>query len=145
MTTLLADQTATPTRTWLAATPWMPTLDGPAATAEALLLLVHYGIDWDSWVGDHRATYWERVLPERVVAAALRSRDLRAWWTLLSRDLHTSPRNPAQRRELEQLLSQPPRPVLAVLRSQSEGLLVRTRLVADAVREQRGATAGVPR
>ncbi|WP_394276128.1 hypothetical protein [Luteococcus sp.] len=145
MTTPLTDHDTTPTHTWLATTPWLPQLDGPAATAEALLLLVHYGIDWDGWVGDHRTTYWERLLPERVVAAALRSRDLRTWWTLLSRDLNTVPRTAAQRRELEQLLAQPARPVLTVLRSQSEALLLRTRLVADAVRERRVVRVGVER
>lgn len=40
-----------------------------ADTAERLLLLVHYSIDWDnSWVAEekYRKTYWDEILPGRV-------------------------------------------------------------------------------
>src|SRR5664279_3452503 len=40
-----------PTDRWLAAVPELPPLDGPAGTGERLLLLLHYGVDWDAgWV-----------------------------------------------------------------------------------------------
>ncbi len=130
-----------PTDTWLASAQWLPPLDGPAATAERLLLLVHYGVDWDGWISSYRTTYWDKLLPERVVASAYRARDLRTWWTLLSRQLDTTPRTAHQRRELDALLAEPARPVLTVLREQSEALLLRTRLVADAVRAGKGGVA----
>lgn len=133
--------TTAPTDAWLATAPWLPPLDGSAATAERLLLLVHYGIDWDRWISGYRTTYWDKLLPERVVANAYRARDLRTWWTLLSRQLGTTPRTPRQRRELDALLAQPARPVLTALREQSEALLLRTRLVADAVRAGKEAGA----
>lgn len=132
----------TPTDSWLAAADWLPGLEGSAATAERLLLLVHYGVDWDGWVANYRATYWDRILPDRVTAAAYRSRDLRTWWTTLSRQLETAPRTSAQRRELDHLLAAESRPVLTVMREQSEALLLRTRLVADAVRTAKTEGAG---
>lgn len=134
----------TPTQGWLAAAPWLPPVEGPAATAERLLLLVHYGVDWDSWVGDKRAGYWERLLPDRVLMATYRARDLRSWWTMLHRSLETSPRSAAQRAELELLLAADARPVLQLLREESEALLLRTRLVADAVRSAKQQPDGRP-
>ena len=43
----------TPTQAWQATVPELPPVDGPHAIAERLLLLLHYGIDWEtSWVAD---------------------------------------------------------------------------------------------
>ena len=71
-----------PTDRWLAVVPdGLPRLVGPAATAERLLLLLHYGIDWDSWVGRHRKSYWTHHLPNRVrVATYIGGIDLHEWW-----------------------------------------------------------------
>jgi hypothetical protein len=131
-----------PTSRWLAAVAEMPPLDGPPGIAERLLLLVHYGIDWqDGWVGRYRTTYWDKLLPDRVIAATYRAPNLRRWWRDVADSLGSSPRSPAERAELERLLRADPRPVLEVLRWEAEALLLRTRITADAVRASRPATA----
>jgi hypothetical protein len=128
----------TPTSRWLAAVAEMPPLDGPAGTAERLLLLIHYGIDWqDGWVGRYRTTYWDKLLPDRIIAATYRAGNLRRWWRDVADELGSNPRSPAERAELEQLLRAEPRPVLEVLRWEAEALLLRTRITADAVRAAR--------
>jgi hypothetical protein len=133
----------TPTTRWLRATAeYMPPLDGAAGTAERLLLLIHYGIDWSQgWVTRYRATYWERLLPDRIICATYRSSSLRRWWRDVADDLGSRPRTAAERQELEQLLRAEPLPVLEVLRFETEALLLRTRIVADAVRGARVASA----
>lgn len=130
--------TDSPTDRWLAAIPAMPALLGPAGTAERLLLLVHYGIDWrDGWVSGHRGRYWEHVLPDRVVAATFNTATLRRWWCDVAAELESRPRNSDERAETERHLRVDPAPVLTVLRTETEALLLRTRLVADAVRTSR--------
>ena len=43
---------------WLCTVAGMPPLDGPAGTAERLLLHMLYGIDWQlGWVARYRSTY----------------------------------------------------------------------------------------
>ncbi len=130
----------TPTDRWLAALPELPALDGSAGTAERLLLLLHYGVDWDSWVGSHRTSYWSSLLPDRVYKATYRSPTLGAWWSQLSNDLVSAPRSQPERSEAAQLLRVDPSPVLTVLRGETAALLLRTRLVTDAVRDSRSAT-----
>lgn len=133
----------TPTDRWLATVTDMPALDGPEGTAERLLLLLHYGIDWQtSWVATRRATYWDRLLPDRVFLATYRGTELRQWWREVADALVSQPRSPAERRELEQLLRTDSLPVLQVLRSETEPLLLRTRITADAVRATRPPRAG---
>jgi len=129
----------TPTTRWLATVAdVMPTLEGPAGTAERLLLLVHYGIDWSGgWVTRYRSTYWESVLPDRVICATYRAGNLRRWWRDVADDLGSQPRTSAERSELEQLLRADAVPVLEVLRFETEALLLRTRIVTDAVRRSR--------
>lgn len=128
-----------PTSRWLAATAeTMPPLDGSAGTAERLLLLVHYGIDWSGgWVTRYRKTYWDQVLPDRIICATYRAANLRRWWRDVADDLGSQPRTAAERTELEQLLREESLPVLEVLRFETEALLLRTRIVADAVRAAR--------
>ena len=134
---------ASPTTAWLAAAPHLPVLDGPAAQAERLLLLIHYGIDWRTgWVGAYRATYWEKLLADRVVIATYRCASLRRWWREVSAALDSAPRSPAQRGELAGLLNGDDQGVLEVLRTESEALVLRVRIVADAVRAARTAPAG---
>lgn len=127
-----------PTSTWLATAPAMPPLCGPAGTAERLLLLIHYGIDWsDGWVTARRATYWERLLPDRVITATYRAPSLRRWWRDVAHELGSRPRNAHERTELESLLRAESTPVLEVLRFETEALLLRVRIVAESVRAAR--------
>ena len=134
-------QDLTPTSRWLATTAdFMPALEGPAWVAERLLLLVHYGIDWSGgWVSRYRSTYWESLLPDRVICATYRSANLRRWWRDVADDLGSQPRTAAERAELEQLLRADSLPVLEVLRFETEALLLRTLIVADTVRQNRAA------
>lgn len=130
-----------PTGRWLAHTSTvMPPLSGPEGTAERLLLLLHYGIDWSGgWVGQRRGKYWDQLLPDRVVVATYRASNLRRWWATVSDSLESRPRSADERAELERLLRADPGPVLEVLRWEVEPLLLRTRIVADAVRAARPA------
>lgn len=126
---------AAPSAAWLSAVPELPALQGAEQTAERLLLLLHYGVDWtDGWVGRYRKTYWDRILPDRVVVATYRANTLRSWWALAAAELQSSPRTPEERLELEQLLAADPAPVLRLLREQTDALVLRTRIVAEAVR-----------
>jgi hypothetical protein len=134
----------TPTDGWLAAAPALPPLDGPYGVAERLLLLQHYGINWqDGWLRAprHGGAYWERILPDRVLAAAYRAPTLRRWWQDAASELESAPRNAAERAELERLLRADPVPVLEILRQETDALILRTRITADAVREARAAAA----
>lgn len=126
-----------PTQTWRAHAPLLPGLSGPADTAERLLLLVHYGVDWDSWIGARRTTYWETLLPDRIIAATYRTNSLMAWWTTLHATLETTPRSAAERAELTFLLGQPAGPVLRILRTETDALVLRCRIISDAVRQAR--------
>lgn len=124
-----------PTSRWLGTVEGMPPLDGPAGTAERILLLLHYGIDWSSgWVGRYRATYWSNLLPDRVIVATYRAGTLARWWSEVASELEAEPRSPEERRELEQLLRADALPVLEHLRHDTQALLLRTRITAEAVR-----------
>lgn len=137
--------TTTATSRWLKATPDLPPLTDPAAsTAERLVLLLHYGIDWSdqNWVTARRGDYWDNLLPSRIQSATYTSgASLNHWWTAASTQLGSSPRTAAERVELATLLAAAPKPVLQALRDQTAALTLRTRIVADAVRAQRKTTA----
>lgn len=139
MTAAVLDQQ--PTDRWLAVTAGiMPPLEGPEGTAERLLLLLHYGIDWENgWVGSYRTTYWDRILPDRVVVATYLAPSLRTWWDQVANDLLSSPRSAQERAELAALLAEPSLPVMRALREQTTALLLRTRIVAETVRAVRAA------
>lgn len=133
-----------PTDRWLAAAadaglPALPAGDAALQVAERLLLLLHYGIDWQQgWVSRQRKTYWDRVLPDRVISATYRHGNLRRWWRDVADCLESKPRNREERVELERLIWTPdPRPVLEAFRFETEALLLRTRITADAVRAAR--------
>lgn len=113
-----------------------------ADTAERLLLLVHYSIDWDnSWVAEekHRKTYWDELLPGRVFRAARRAATLDEWWSSAAlRNLGVqTPRYPDRRLELAELLREPPMPVLRAFQNSLPALLLRVRIIAEAVTEDR--------
>lgn len=129
-----------PTDRWLSSVAdVMPALDGPAGTAERLLLLLHYGIDWEGgWVSHHVATYWDKQLPDRVIASTYRAGgNLRRWWSIIAADLTSTPRNSRERYELVTLLTDDPAPVLAALRLETDALLLRVRIVTETVRTNR--------
>lgn len=139
-TPLPLQPSASPSQTWLSTVPELPPLEGAEHVAERLLLLLHYGIDWtDGWVGRYRITYWDRILPDRVVVATYRADTLRGWWAGVSMELGSTPRTAAERLELEQLLAADPAPVLRLLREQTDALALRTRIVAEAVRATKPA------
>lgn len=133
----------TPTRAWQALVPELPPIDGPADTAERLLLLLHYGIDWEtSWVAapKYRKTYWDTQLPGRVQRAAYRADTLDRWWSHASGLLGApNPRQPDRRLELAVLLREPPLPVITLLRDSLPALLLRVRIIAEAGAELRRA------
>ena len=128
-----------PTCKWLAATQsFMPPLQGPAGTAERLLLMLHYSIDWDnSWVAGYRTTYWDKLLPDRILVTSQQASNLRQWWTSLADELQAFPTTPETRNELAQLLDDPDATaVLRTLRQETLALVLRTRIVAEC-RKQR--------
>ena len=127
-----------PTQRWLAHANALVPLEGSAGVAERLLLLLHYGIDWqDGWVGVRRNRYWDHLLPDRVLVATYLASNLRRWWAQCSAELQSRPRNSAERSELEGLLRANSADVLDVLRWETEPLLLRVRIVVEAVRARR--------
>lgn len=132
----------TPTQRWLAEVPDLPPLTGDLAVAERLLLLLHYSVDFDSWVGSYVRKYWTDLLPDRVVVATYRASSLHRWWSEVASELSADPRTREDRLELAQLLAHPDsQAVLEHLRTDTIALLMRTRITADAVRQQRRAPA----
>ncbi|OZD06512.1 hypothetical protein CH275_09845 [Rhodococcus sp. 06-235-1A] len=133
----------TPTRTWLDAATFLPPVTGAAAIAERLLLLLHYGINWDNgWVGRRRELYWDHHLPDRVrVATYTGGADLDRWWSTVATDLESAPSTKEQRLELSVLLREESIPVLTLLRENTTALVLRTRIVAEAVQARRSTTA----
>lgn len=137
-----AGEAVSPTDRWLeSVAEVMPPLSGPEGVAERLLLLLHYGVAWSQgWVTARRGTYWDELLPDRVVAATYRAATLPRWWTDVSQWLESRPRSAAERLELEQLLrTDDPVRVLEVLRSETAALVLRVRIVSEAVRAARDA------
>lgn len=132
----------TPTQRWLQAAPAsLPRLSGAHSTAERLLLLLHYGIDWESsWVARRRETYWSHHLPNRVrLATYIGASDLDHWWAVVSRGLESDPSGAEQRLELATLLREPAVPVLGLLRSRPTSYVLRIRIIAESVQAQRAA------
>ena len=133
-----------PTARRLAAAPHLPPLTDPhAATAEKLLLLLHYGVDWSdrNWIAARRSDYWDEIFPSRVRLATYTSGvNLHHWWTTVATHLNSAPRTTDERVELAALLTADPKPVLQILRDQTLALALRTQIIAAAVREHREGT-----
>lgn len=129
----------TPTRRWQAFVPELQRLEQPGDTAERLLLLLHYSIDWDSsWVRNYRKTYWDDQFPGRVRRAAYRADTLDRWWTeAASRLGANAPYFADRRNELAALLRQPPLEILATMQTSLLALVLRVRIIAEAVKEDR--------
>ncbi|SKY97560.1 Uncharacterised protein [Mycobacteroides abscessus subsp. bolletii] len=135
----MPDPDVTPTQQWQAMVPALTRLDGAGDTAERLLLLLHYSIDWNSsWVSGHLKTYWDDQLPGRVRRAAYRADTLDRWWTeAASRLGATAPRQADRRNELALLLREPPLEVLSLLQTSLLALVLRVRIIAEAVKDDR--------
>lgn len=129
----------TPTQKWQRLVPDLPAVSGAADTAERLLLLLHYSIDWDSsWVAEHRKTYWDVAFPSRVRSAAMRAGSLGQWWTEASVRLGAAaPRQADRRLDLATLLSEPATPVITVMHDRLAELVLRVRIITETVAEQR--------
>lgn len=128
------------TERWMqAASSFMPPLQGPAGTAERLLLLLHYSIEWDTaWVANYRTTYWDKILPERVLVTSHQVTNLRAWWTQIADELEAFPATHEARAELAYHLDHPnPQDVLRVFTTETLALVMRTRIVAETRSQQR--------
>lgn len=125
-----------PTQHWRQHAPDLPPLDVGTAvdTAERLLLLVHYCINWqDGWVQSYRHRYWDHILPARLRIATARSDSLNTWWSQVATSLDCTPQNANRRAEIVQLLAEPASPVLSVMRDQLPALLLRVRIITEAV------------
>lgn len=149
---MVSAKSLTPTRTWQALVPELCSLvpkatdapaDTAADTAERLLLLLHYSIDWNtSWLAEpkRRKAYWDELLPSRVRRAAYQCATLGEWWSAVTRWLDVSnPSQPDRRLELAALLREPPLPVLNALQTSLPALLLRVRIIAEARSAQRRA------
>lgn len=134
-----------PSRKWQALVPELPPFAEcdeyaqAADTAERLLLLLHYAIDWQtSWVADHRKTYWDKEFPSHVHAAANCHDTLDGWWSDVSRRLGArAPRQLDRRLELAVLLREPPEPVLEMFLDKLPALTLRVSIIAEAVASTR--------
>jgi hypothetical protein len=138
---------ATPTRAWQSLVPELPPFADPADpdvdaaqavaadTAERLLLLLHYSIDWqNSWVADRRKTYWDNEFPSHVRGAANSNDSLDGWWSDASRRLNAlAPRQADRRLELAILLRESAEPVITMLLDRLPALVLRVRIIAEAV------------
>jgi len=135
-----------PVQRWRNAAAHLPALDGPALTAEALVLLLHYGIDWtEGWVTRHRERYWSDILADRIYTATFQSGNLRRFWQLVSEELGSSPRNAEERLDLVYALDGgDDSEVLQILREQTAGLILRVRIIADTVRATRPSATERP-
>lgn len=132
--TALATAHTTPTERWLAVTAeFMPPLTGPAGIAERLVLMLHHCIDWDtSWVANYRTTYWDKLLPDRIVIAATQAVTLRGWWTAVAAELDADPVTSEERRELACLLAAAEeREILNTLITETTALVLRVRIVSE--------------
>ena len=129
-----------PTERWRAAAPELPPLPGTAHdTAERLLLLLHYGIDWESgWVGARRERYWSITFRSgsgsRRTAVAPISTDggqsQPRHWT-------RRPATPPSGSKSAHCLREPPRPVLVALRESTTALVLRTQIITSLYRDSR--------
>lgn len=140
-----SDESLSPVQRWRAAAPFLPPLTTPAAaTAEALLLHIHYAINWDestSWIAANRHVYWEKTLPGRVRTAASRARNLDDFWSIATQRLGLNITNRERRAEVGQLLrADDPRAVRTTIRRELPALIMRVQIITTAVGDARPAT-----
>jgi len=123
------DSSLAPSLQWQLVVALPPTSE-PEQVAERLVLLAHYGVDWSIW-GPRRARYWDALM-ERVKAATYSGPTLNDWWSDLTQSLTSNPRNPAERKDVTELLQyENQRAVLKTLRNQADITVLRVRVIAE--------------
>lgn len=131
-----------PTARWLSASPLPPLSDPAVAAAERLVTLVHLGVDFSIWGGARRTRYWD-ALTDRVKAATYAGPTLAHWWTDVTSQIVSAPRDSDEREEAATLLADPdPRAVLTALRAHADVLVLRVRVASDARRAARDTATG---
>lgn len=114
----------------------LPPVTEEESVAERLILLAHYGADFTVWGEKRRVRYWD-ALAERVKAATFSGPTLADWWSQISRDVPTTPRNADQRADVAELLSyEKGREVVKILRRYADVLVLRVRVIAETRRAQ---------
>lgn len=120
-----------PTDEWLKSSPLPPLQYENEQIAEKLVLLTHYGVDFNIWGNQRRIKYWD-ALTERVKASTYAGPALTDWWETISRDIVSQPRNEEERLELTTLLSyNNSKHVLKILRDQAQFIVLRVRVIAE--------------
>jgi hypothetical protein len=124
------DGAGPPSEQWRAAVA-LPEISEAEQVAERLVLLAHYGADFDVWGGARRVRYWD-AFAERVKAATYAGPGLTDWWSAISRSLPTSPRDAREREDVARLLAySEARAVLKVLRARTDVTVLRVRVIAE--------------
>lgn len=137
------DDTRSAADRWRSAAPdLLPLTSKSAQVAEALLLHLHYSINWDDgeWISDERWRYWDRILPGRVRTAAYRAESLDGFWSQLRERLPVVPIKEERRLEVANLLRhQDPDAVIDLLKTALPALLLRVQIISNAVGEARSS------
>lgn len=117
----------------------VPALDDPnEKVAEALIFLIHRGVDWSVWGGERRYRYWD-ALSDRVRAATYAGASVQDWWEAMEKQIVSQPKNPADRELIAFLLTQEPknqRAILTALRKHASTLVMRIRVHIETSRKE---------
>lgn len=119
-----------------------------AQVAEALLLHLHYSINWDEgeWISAERWRYWDRILPGRIRTAAYRAESLDGLWSQLRERLPVVPVKEERRLEVANLLRhQDQDAVIDLLKTELPALLLRVQIISNAVGEARDLAGSTSR
>lgn len=109
----------------------LPPMPPEGDIAERLVLLAHYGADFNIWGGARRPRYWDALM-ERTKASTYAGPALSDWWQSMSSSLPCAPRNARERADLVFLMShEPALPVLYYLRRNPDFLVMRVRVIAE--------------
>jgi len=109
----------------------LPPMPTEGIIAERLVLLAHYGADFNIWGGARRSRYWDALM-ERTKASTYAGPALSDWWQSMSSSLPCAPRNARERADLVFLMShEPALPVLYYLRRNPDFLVMRVRVIAE--------------
>lgn len=109
------------------------------AMAVDLVLILHRGMNWDTW-GTKRLAYWD-ILQEAVAESAYVP-TLAAWLNSICgrMDIRAAGRNSADRARLEVILnSGQDAALLRVLRTETQFIILAARVAVESQKEARGA------